>query len=131
MRVLSARLALMFAVTGPALSQQMEMEGSLADHWYSVIEIPALLAAVVFGFLTARALRGGRLGVGMQLIAWGFLVMAIGHMHMQGEAIFGFNLFSTIFGTAAGQIVWVAALLVTWSLTGLGVFRHYQASSKV
>ena len=63
----------MFAVTGPALSQQMEMEGSLADHWYSVIEIPALLAAVVFGFLTARALRGGRLGVGMQLIAWGFL----------------------------------------------------------
>jgi hypothetical protein len=131
MRALFALFALTFAASVPAVSQQMPMEPSLTDHWYSIIEIPALLAAVVFGFLTARALRGGRLGTGMQLIAWGFLVMAVGHMHMQGEAIFGFNLFSVIFGSAGGEVVWIAALLVTWTLTGLGFFRLYQASSKV
>ena len=49
MRVLSALLVLTLAVTGPAVSQQMEMQSSLSHHWYSVIEIPALLAAVVFG----------------------------------------------------------------------------------
>lgn len=98
---------------------------------YALIELPALAVAVIFGFLTARALRGGRLGDGMALIAWGFLVMAIGHLHMQGEVLFGFNLFDALFGRSLGNAVWVAALLVTWSLTGCGFYRLYRASSTV
>jgi hypothetical protein len=98
---------------------------------YALIELPALALAVIFGFLTARALRGGRLGEGMGLIAWGFLVMAIGHLHMQGEVLFGFNLFDTLFGHDLGQAAWVVALLVTWTLTGFGFYRLYRASSSI
>ena len=98
---------------------------------YALIELPALALAVIFGFLTARALRGGRLGEGMGLIAWGFLVMAIGHLHMQGEVLFGFNLFGTLLGRDLGQAAWVVALLVTWTLTGFGFDRLYRASSSI
>jgi hypothetical protein len=107
--------------------------GPLHDtqRWYALVEIPALAVAIVFGFLTARALKGGRFGSGMTLIAWGFLVMAIGHLHMQVEAVFGFNLFSAALGPAGGQVAWIAALLVTWTLTGLGFYRLYHASSRV
>lgn len=67
----------------------------------------------------------------MALIAWGFLVMAIGHLHMQGEMLFGFNLFETLLGQDVGQAIWVIALLVTWILTGLGFYRLYRASASV
>ena len=67
----------------------------------------------------------------MALIAWGFLVMAVGHLHMQGEVLFGFNLFEALLGHDVGEAVSVVALLVTWTLTGLGFFRLYRASSLV
>jgi hypothetical protein len=98
---------------------------------YGLVELPVLGIAVLFGFLTARALRGGRLGDGMALIAWGFLVMAIGHLHMQSEALLGFNLFATVFGATGGQVVWIVALFVTWALTALGFFRIYRASTSI
>jgi hypothetical protein len=124
---IAAAAALSFAST-PLLAQAHGMDGSSA---FALIELPALAAAVIFGFLTARALRGGRLGDGMALIAWGFLVMAVGHLHMQGEVLFGFNLFDSLFGHSVGQVVWIVALLVTWVLTGFGFFRLYRASSSV
>jgi hypothetical protein len=116
----------------PGLAAAQGMPGMhAAQHWYALVELPALVIAIVFGFLTARALRGGRFGSGMTLIAWGFLVMAVGHLHMQLEAIFGFNIFSFALGSAGGQAAWLAALLVTWTLTGLGFYRLYHASSRV
>jgi len=99
--------------------------------WYGLLEIPLLVIAVVFGFLTARALHGGRLGAGMILIAWGFLAMAIGHLHMQVDAFFGINTFALLFGPTGGSIVWVAALALTWTLTALGFFRLYRASHRI
>jgi hypothetical protein len=124
---LSLAAALLAAAT-PLAAQGHSLEGSSA---YALIELPALAVAVVFGFLTARALRGGRLGDGMALIAWGFLVMAVGHLHMQGEVLFGFNLFETLFGRSLGEAIWVIALLVTWTLTGFGFYRLYRASSSI
>jgi hypothetical protein len=116
----------------PRLAAAQEMAGMhSAQHWYALVELPALVVAIVFGFLTARALRGGRFGSGMTLIAWGFLVMAIGHLHMQLEAIFGFNLFTFALGSRGGSVAWLSALLVTWTLTGLGFYRLYHASSRV
>lgn len=104
-------------------------DSTAVQGWFSLVEIPALFVAVVFGFLTARALRGGKLGTGMTLIAWGFLVMAVGHLHMQADIHFGFNLFNTLFGSSVGAVVWFVALVVTWTLTGLGFFKLYRAGS--
>lgn len=126
-RVVCTAAALSLAAT-PLVAQGHAMNETSA---YALVELPALVLAVIFGFLTARALRGGRLGRGMALIAWGFLVMAVGHLHMQGEVLFGFNLFEALLGHDVGEAIWILALLVTWTLTGLGFFRLYRASSSV
>lgn len=76
------------------------------SNWFRIIEIPFLLIAVIFGFLTASALKGGIFGRGMSLAAWGFLVMAVGHLHMQVEHFFHLNLFAKIFDNVMGGLVW-------------------------
>ena len=97
-------------------------------YWFGIMELPFLFIAVFFAFLTANALKGGRFGKGMTYMAWGFLVMAVGHLHMQIEHYYGFNLFKTIFGGFSGSIAWFAALIVTWGLSGLGFYSIYKAS---
>lgn len=93
-----------------------------------LLELPFLLVCIYFAFQTASALKGGIFGRGMMLLAWGFLVMAIGHAHMQMEHFLGFNLINSIFGNTVGQVVWVAALVVTWGLSGIGFYKIYNAS---
>lgn len=62
-------------------------------------------------------------------MAWGFLVMAVGHMHMQADHFFGINLFNSVLGYVGGNVAWFIALVVTWSLSGLGFYSIYKASS--
>ena len=95
---------------------------------FSVMELPFLLIAVVFAFLTATALRGGKFGKGMYLVAWGFVVMAVGHMHMQIEHFYGVNLFKSILGNVVGSIAWFVALVATWGLSAFGFYSIYKAS---
>ena len=38
---------------------------SSASYWFGVLELPFLFISVVFAFLTAYALRGGRFGIGV------------------------------------------------------------------
>src|SRR5687768_5865948 len=95
---------------------------------FSVMELPFLLIAVVFAFLTANALGGGKLGKGMYLVAWGFVVMAVGHLHMQIEHFYGLNIFKTILGNTAGSVAWFIALVATWGLSALGFYSIYKAS---
>jgi hypothetical protein len=71
---------------------------------FGLLELPFLFGAVIFAFITARALKGGAFGKGMALMAWGFLVMGIGHLHMQIEHFTQINLFSTLFGIQGGKI---------------------------
>lgn len=99
-----------------------------AGYWFSVMELPFLFISVFFAFLTAYALRGGRFGKGMNFMAWGFLVMAVGHLHMQIEHYYGFNLFKTLLGQTSGSIAWFIALVITWGLSGLGFWSIYKAS---
>jgi hypothetical protein len=94
---------------------------------FGLVELPFLFTSVVFGFLTARALRGGVFGRGMALIASGSLVMAIGHLHMQIDQLFGFNLFSWLLGPEVGAVAWFLALVTTWLLTGFGFYQMYAA----
>ena len=98
------------------------------SYWSGVMELPFLFISLFFAFSTANALKGGRFGKGMNLLAWGFLVMAVGHLHMQAEHFYGFNLFKTIFGAVGGSIAWFVALVVTWGFSGMGFYSIYKAS---
>ena len=99
-----------------------------AGYWFGVMELPFLFIAVFFAFLTAYALKGGRFGKGMRFMAWGFLVMAVGHLHMQIDHYYGFNLFKYVLGSFSGSIAWFFALILTWALSGLGFYSIYKAS---
>jgi hypothetical protein len=99
-----------------------------ASYWFAVMELPFLFISVVFAFLTAYALKGGKFGKGMNFMAWGFLVMAIGHLHMQIEHYYGINIFKSLLGEISGSIAWFAALIVTWALSGAGFYSIYKAS---
>jgi hypothetical protein len=101
---------------------------SSMSYWFGVMELPFLFIAVFFAFLTAYALRGGRFGKGMTYMAWGFLVMAVGHLHMQIEHYYGINIFKSVLGQISGSIAWFIALVVTWGLSGLGFWSIYKAS---
>lgn len=99
-----------------------------AGYWFAVMELPFLFISVIFAFLTAYALKGGKFGKGMSFMAWGFLVMAVGHLHMQIEHYYGINIFKSLLGQFSGSIAWFAALIVTWALSGLGFYSIYKAS---
>jgi hypothetical protein len=104
------------------------MHANSMGYWFGMMELPFLFIAVFFAFLTAYALKGGRFGKGMKFMAWGFLVMAVGHLHMQIDHYYGYNLFNHVLGQFGGSIAWFAALIVTWGLSGLGFFSIYKAS---
>ena len=118
-----AQCNLLQANNASALARSSNM-----SYWFGIMELPFLFISVFFAFLTAYALRGGRFGKGMTFMAWGFLVMAVGHLHMQIEHYYGINIFKTLLGSVSGSIAWFAALVVTWGLSGLGFWSIYKAS---
>jgi len=95
---------------------------------FGLAELPFLFLAVFFALATAVALKGGAFGRGMNLIAWGFLVMAVGHLHMLVERLWGLNLFATAFGPSGGAVVWIVALISSWTLSWLGFHSLYRAA---
>jgi hypothetical protein len=97
---------------------------------FGLVEIPILLVCVYFAFRTAVALKGGVFGRGMMLLACGFLVMAVGHVHMQVEHHFGLSGFDTLLGESLGQIAWITALVITWALSGIGFYQICMASRR-
>lgn len=86
-----------------------------------------MMICVVFAFVTANALKGGKFGRGMNLLAWGFLVMAIGHLHMQLDHFYNLNLFRSWFGNLGGSLAWFIALVITWLLSAAGYYSMYKA----
>ena len=115
------------AVMAASGAESMAMMSG-ASRLLALLEIPFLLFCVVFAFLSARQLKGGVFRTGMMLTAWGFLVMGIGHLHMQLETQFDYNLFQSLFGPVQGRYAWFVALLGTWTLSGLGFKHIYRAS---
>ncbi|WP_109298750.1 hypothetical protein [Aquimarina sp. AU474] len=99
-----------------------------AEQIFGLLEMPFLAIALVFSFLTATRLKGGKFGSGMTLLAWGFVVMALGHLHMQIAHIFNYNIFKNIFGDIVGNYIWFVALILTWGLSALGFYKIYKAS---
>ena len=101
------------------------------SYWFGVMELPFLFIAVLFAFLTAYALKGGKFGKGMTFMAWGFLVMAIGHLHMQIEHYYGINIFKTVLGQLSGSVAWFVALIVTWGLVAKRLQRLVPVAEQV
>lgn len=96
--------------------------------WFGILELPFLLLCIIYSFRTAVALRGGIFGKGMNLLAWGFLVMAVGHLAMQITHITGFDIFRDVLGNLPGSITWFIALMVTWSLSAIGFYQIHKVS---
>ena len=111
-------------------AQAQNADGSSLSmkEWFGILELPFLAVCLFFALRTATALKGGVFGNGMTLLAWSFLVMAIGHLHMQLDHFFNFNLFNYLFGSVIGSKIWFIALVITWALSGLGFYRIHQAS---
>jgi hypothetical protein len=103
--------------------------GSDTGVMFGLLELPFLLIAVFFAFRVAGKLKGGSFGIGMQFLAWGFLVMAIGHLTMQIDRFQHGNLLATLFGAVLGNIFWIIALAITWGLSAYGFYRIYRAAS--
>ncbi len=112
----------------PALAQQTYDTTTHSTDWFGALELPFLLLAVFFAFRTADALKGGAFGKGMLLLAWGFAVMAVGHLLMQAKMVFNMDLLATLFGDSIGAVFWVVALVITWGLSWLGFQSIYKAS---
>lgn len=96
---------------------------------FGLLELPFLFIAVFFAFRVAAKLKGGSFGAGMFFIAWGFLVMAVGHLAMQIGRYTHVNPFELLFGATFGDIAWIVALVITWTLSAYGFQRIYRAAS--
>jgi hypothetical protein len=97
--------------------------------FFGLLELPFLFTAVFFAFRVAAKLEGGAFGSGMLFLAWGFLVMAIGHLVMQIERFTHVNLLASLLGPTLGDVTWVVVLAITWSLSAYGFLRIYRAAS--
>jgi hypothetical protein len=95
---------------------------------FGVLELPFLFIAVYFAFLVANRLKGGSFGRGMAYLAWGFVVMAIGHLHMQIDRFTGVNVIGWVFGGTLGDAVWILALASTWALSASGFVLLYRSA---
>lgn len=95
---------------------------------FGMIEFSLLLIATALSFMTARILRGGKVGNGMIFLAIGFSIMALGHLHIQIEHIFGYNLPKELMGITAGNYAWYLAMLLTWLFSAVGFYKIYKAS---
>lgn len=100
------------------------------NTWFGLVELPFLFICMYYAFKTATSLKGGIFGKGMSLMAWGFLVMGIGHLHMQIEHFMGINIFNHLLGETLGSITWFLALVTTWVLSGWGFYSIYNVSKK-
>lgn len=103
-------------------------DGMTLDQWFSLLELPFLFICIYYAFKTANVLKGGVFGKGMRLMAWGFLVMAVGHLNMQLMHHFNFDIFTQLFGETGGKVGWFIALVITWGLSGLGFYSIYESS---
>src|SRR5207253_9428617 len=127
----SITLVIFFLCSQSVNAQQhhhIDNSASDASFWFSFLEIPFLLIALIYAFATARALQGGKFGKGMNLVAWGFVVMAIGHIHMQIEHFYNYNILKSLLGEAGGTLAWFIALVLTWGFSGLGFYSILKAS---
>lgn len=129
-KLLLPALLLLYSFSASAQAHpQMNEPGSFSEaEIFGLLEFPFLIVAIIFSFLTSSLLRGGKFGSGMNLLAWGFLVMAVGHLHMQIEHLTGYNIFQNVFGESVGRYLWYSALIITWGLSAFGFFKIYKAS---
>jgi len=95
--------------------------------WFAILELPFLLLATAFGFLTARAVKSSSIWRGMTFIALGSLLMAVGHIIMMADQLLKEHLLTEFLGNVGGAWAWLVALCTSWLFYGLGFFWIYEA----
>ena len=95
---------------------------------FTLLEVPLIVAAMLLGIRAARHRPKDILRRGLIILVLGLGVMAIGHGHMQFQRQTGVNLFTALLGDTLGDAAWLAALILSWSLTAYG-FRCMTLSS--
>lgn len=98
------------------------------SQWFGILELPFLLVCIYYSFKTSRTLKGGVFGTGMIYLAWGFLIMAVGHLSLQLINFFGLDIFDWLFSQPLGKVIWFIALMTTWGLSAVGFYKIYHAS---
>lgn len=93
-----------------------------------MLEIPFLALALFYSLRTASAMRGGIFGRGMALMAGGLLLMGVGHVLMLADTALGVDVLTSVFGGTLSAVLWVAALVASWALTGTGFHSIYKAT---
>ncbi|WP_447602988.1 PAS domain S-box protein [Nitrospira sp. Nam80] len=96
------------------------------EAWLVLLELPFLLLATIFSFLTARRTKNSLVGNGMVFIATGSLIMASGHVIMIVDGILQQHILADVFGKASGASAWLLALSSSWLLYGFGFYKIYQ-----
>lgn len=121
-----------FVLFSPSLYGQSDgsMNNMSPVMLFGIFELPILFLCVFYSFKTAQALKGGIFGTGMNYLAWGFLVMAVGHIAMQIHNLFMYDVFRDPFGPTLGNVLWFIALIVTWGLSAFGFYSIYKVSKK-
>src|SRR5947209_20181807 len=94
--------------------------------WFAILELPFLLLATAFGFLTARAVKSSSIWRGMTFIALGSLLMAVGHIIMMADQLLKEHLLTEFLGNVGGAWAWLVALCTSWLFYGLGFVEIYK-----
>lgn len=93
-----------------------------------LLGLPFLGIVTIFNFMNARYLKGGKFGLRMNYLALGFLVMGLGHLHMQISHRFQYNFFNSLLRDFGGVVALLITLVIIWSLSGLGFYQMWKAS---
>jgi PAS domain S-box-containing protein len=96
------------------------------NTWFAVLELPFLLLATGFGFLTAKTVIKSTIGRGMAFVALGSLVMAVGHIIMMSDQLWQEHILAELLGNVVGAWAWLVALCTSWLFYGLGFFWIYE-----
>lgn len=104
----------------------MAMSSLKFEEWFGFVEIVFLVVCIYYSFKTARKLKGGVFGSGMIHIAWGFVILGIGHVISQLAYIFEVDLLALILKQQQGKITEILIFVFAWGVITLGFMKIYQ-----
>ena len=98
------------------------------EQWFGIVELIFLATCIYYAFKTANRLKGGVFGSGMIHIAWGFVILGVGHLISQLAYIFEADLMALILKQQQGLITELLIFVFAWGVIILGFMKIFQAT---